>query len=71
MNIAQKYILLAYYCHSSTKFICLYEIFLYEGILDSEVQIHGFINVRSDRVSRPGGGVCMFLSKTILSTKFV
>ena len=40
-----------------------------EGILDSEVQIPGYIIVRSDRVSRPGGGVCLYLRK-ILSTKF-
>ena len=71
MNIAhlyakyrQKNKLLADYCDSSTMFICLCEIFLHEGILDSEVQIPGFIIVRSDRVSRPGGGVCLYLRKT-------
>ena len=70
MNIAhlyakyrQKYIL-ADYCDSSTMFICLCETFLHEGILDSEVQIPGFISVRSDRVSRPG--VCMYLRNNLI-----
>ena len=62
MNIAhlyakyrQKNKLLAHYCDSSTMFICLCKTFLHEGILDSEVQITGFIIARSDRVHRPGG----------------
>ena len=70
MNIAHLYAkyrwkskLLADYSDSSTMFICLCETFLHEGILDSEVQITGFIIVRSDRVSRPGGGVCLYLRK--------
>ena len=51
---------------ASTMFICLCETFLHEGILDSEVQIPGFIIVRSDRVSRPGGGVCLYLRKNLI-----
>ena len=47
-------------------FICLGETFPHEGILDSEVQIPGFIIVRSDRVSRPGGGVCLYLRKNLI-----
>ena len=47
-------------------FICLCETFLHEGILDSVVQIPGLIIVRSDRVSRPGGGVCLYLKKMYL-----
>ena len=74
MNIAHLYAkyrqkkqqLLADYCDSSTMFICLCEKFLHGGILDSEVQIPGFIIVRSDRVSRPGGGVCLYLRKSYL-----
>ena len=73
MNIAhlyakyrQKNKLLADYCDSSTMFICLSETFLHEGILDSEVLIPGFIIVRSDRVSRPGGGVCLYLRKNLI-----
>ena len=58
--------LLADYCDSSTMFICLCETFLHEGILDSEVQIPGFIIVRSDRVFRPGGGVCLYLRKKLI-----
>ena len=70
MNIAhlyakcrQKNTLLADYCDSSTMFICLCETFLHEGILDSEVQIPDFFIARSDRVSRPGGGVCLYSRK--------
>ena len=73
MNIAhlyakyrQKNKRLAYYCDSLTMFICLCETFLHEGILDSVVQIPGFIIVRSDRVSRPGGGVCLYLRKNLI-----
>ena len=62
----QKNKLLADYCDSSTMFICLCETFLHEGILDSEVRIPGFIIVRSDRVSRPGGGVCLYYKKYCL-----
>ena len=73
MNIAhlyakyrQKTKLLVDYCDdSSTMFICICETFLHEGILDSEVQIPGFIIVRSDRVFRPGGGVCLYLKNLI------
>ena len=72
INIAHLYAkyrpknkLLADYCDSSTMFICLCETFLHEGILDNEVQIPGFIIVRNDRVSRPGGGVCLYLRKNL------
>ena len=47
-------------------FICLCETFLHDGILDSEVQIPGFIIVSSDRVSRPGGGVCLYFRKNLI-----
>ena len=43
--------------------LCSSETFLLEDILDSKVQITGFIIVRSDSVSRPGGGVCLYLKK--------
>ena len=73
MNIAhlyakyrQKNKLLADYCDSSIMFICLCETFLHEIKLDSEIQIPGFIIVRSDRVSRPGGGVCLYLRKNLI-----
>ena len=73
MNIAhlyakyrQKNKLLADYCDSSTMFICLCETFLHEGMLDSEVQMPSFIIVRSDGVSRPGGGVCLYLRKNLI-----
>ena len=73
MNIAhlydkyrQKNELLTDYCDSPTVFICLCETFLHESILDSEVNIPGFIIVRSDRVSRPGGGVCLYLTENCI-----
>ena len=73
MNIAhlyaeyrQKNKILADYCDSSTIFICLCETFPHDGILDSEVQIPGFIIVRCDRVSRPGGEVCLYLRKHLI-----
>ena len=73
MNIAHLYAkyreknnLFADYCDSSTMLICSCESFLHEGILDSEVQIPGLIIVRSDRVSRPGGGVCLYLRKNLI-----
>ena len=48
-------------------FICLCKTFLHEGILDREVQIPVFIIDRSDRVSRPGGGVCLYLKTNLIS----
>ena len=73
MNIAHlydkyrhKYKVLVDYCDYSTMFICLCKTFLHEDILDSEVQIPGFIIVRSDSVSRPGGGVCLCLRKNLI-----
>ena len=80
MNIAhlyakyrQKNKRLADYCDSSTMFICLCEIFLHEGILDSEVLIPDFIIVRSDRVSRPGWGMSVFKKNLIykIPTQYV
>ena len=78
MNIAhlyaryrQEFFFWADYCDSSTMFICSCETFLHEGILESEVQIPGFIIVRSDRVSRPGGELCLYIGKKIIFTKFV
>ena len=45
-------------------FICFCETFLHEGIVDSEVQIPGFIIVRSDRVFR--WGMSVFKKKSYL-----
>ena len=47
--------------------LCLCETFLRESILDSEVQIPGFIIVRSDRVPRPGRGVCLYFRKNVIT----
>ena len=62
----EQHVANADYCDSSTMFICLCKTLLHDGILDSEVQIPGFIIVRSDRVSRPGGGVCLYLRKNLI-----
>ena len=45
----------------STLFLCLCETFLHEGILDSEIKICGFSIIRCDRMSRDGGGVCVYV----------
>ena len=62
----QKNKLLADYRDSSIMFMCLCETFLHQGILDSELQIPGFIIVRSDRVPRSVGGICLYLRKNII-----
>ena len=67
----QKNKSLADYCDSSTMFICLCETFIHEGILDSEVQISGISIVRCDRVSRPGGEVCMYLRNKLIYKIFL
>ena len=45
-------------------FLCLCETFLHEGILDSEIKISGFSIIRCDRMSRAGGGVCVYVSNS-------
>ena len=51
-------------CDRSTLFLCLCETFLHEWILDSEIQISGFSIIRCDRMSRAGGGVCVYVSNS-------
>ena len=48
----------------STLFVCLCETFLHEGILDSEIKLSGFSIIRCDRMSRAGGGVCVYVPNT-------
>ena len=68
MNIArlktkskQKLKFLADLCNTTTLFLCFYETFLHDGIQDSEIQIPDFSITRSDRYSRVGGGVCVYI----------
>ena len=48
----------------STLFVALCETFLNDNIFDAEIQMQGFNVCRTDRLSRPGGGV-VSISKTI------
>ena len=48
----------------STLFVALCETFLNDNIFDTEIQMQGYIVCRTDRLSRPGGGVCFYI-KTI------
>ena len=72
MNIArlmtknkQKQKFLADLCNSTTLFLCFCETFLHDGIQYSEIQIPDFSIGRSDRYSRVGGGVCMYVRNTV------
>ena len=53
-------------CTSSTLFICICETFLFDGINDSEIHLPDFTIIRCDRISREGGGVCIYLRNSIL-----
>ena len=61
----QKLKFLADLCNSTTLFLCFCETFLHDGIQDSEIQIPDFSIVRSDRYSRVGGGVCVYVRTTV------
>ena len=72
MNIArlmtkskQKLKFLADLGNSITLFLCFCETFLHDGIQDSEIQIPDFSIARSDRYSRFGGGVCVYVRNTV------
>ena len=53
-------------CTSSTLFICICATFLFDGIHDSEIHLPDFTVIRCDRISREGGGVCIYLRNSIL-----
>ena len=68
MNIArlmtiskQKLKFLSDRCNSTTLLWCFCETFLHDGIQDSEIQIPDFSIAKSDRYSRVGGGVCVYV----------
>ena len=72
MNIAhlisktkQKLKFLADLCDANTLFLCFCETFLHDGISDSEIQIPEFSITRCDRLSRVGGGVCIYLRNSV------
>ena len=75
MNIAhlisktkQKLKFLADLCDANTLFLCFCETFLHAGI---EIQIPGFSITRCDRLSRIGGGVCIYMKKSVNFTTCV
>ena len=45
----------------NVQILCITETKLNKHILDSEISVDGYIIVRRDRHSGPGGGVCMFI----------
>ena len=49
----------------STLFVDLCETFLNANIFDAEIQMQGYIVCRTDRLSRPGGGVCFYIKDHI------
>ena len=49
----------------STLFLGLCETFLFDGINYCEIQIPDFTVIRCDRLSREGGGVCIYLRNSI------
>ena len=49
----------------STLFVALCETFLNANIFDAEIQMQGYIVCRTDRLSRPGGGVCFYIKDHI------
>ena len=49
-----------------TFVIALCETFLSDDISDSEIYMKGFSLARSDRISRFGGGVCMYIRDGLL-----
>ena len=53
-------------CTSSTLFICICETFLFDSIKDSKIHLPDFTVIRCDRISREGGGVCIYLRNSIL-----
>ena len=53
-------------CTSSTLFICICESFLFDCINDSKIYLPDFTVIRCDRISREGGGVCIYLRNSIL-----
>ena len=73
MNIAhlisktkQKLKFLADLCDANTLFLCFCETFLHDGMIgDSEIQIPEFSITRCDRLSRVGGGVCIYLRNSV------
>ena len=62
----QKLKFLAYLGNSTTRFLCFCETFLHDGIQDSEIQITYFSIARSDRYSRVGCGVCVYVRNTVI-----
>ena len=78
MNIAhlisktkQKLKFLADLCDANTLFLCFCETFLHDGIGDIEIQLPDLSITRCDRLSRVGGGVCIYMKKSVNFTTCV
>ena len=78
MNIAhlisktkQKLKFLADLCDANTLFLCFCETFSNDGIGDIEIQIPDFSFTRCDRLSRVGGGVCIYMKQSVNFTTCV
>ena len=54
-------------CSNNTLFVALCETFLSDVISDSEIYISNFNIIRSDRHSRIGGGVCIYLKQFVMT----
>ena len=52
---------LADLCHVNTLCLCFCETYLHDGIGDIEIHIPEFSMSRCDRLSRVGGGVCIYM----------
>ena len=62
---------LADLCDANTLFLCFCETFLHDGIGDIEIQIPEFSITRCDRLVRVGGGVCIYMKKSVNFTTCV
>ena len=67
----QKIKFLVDLCDANTLFLCFCETFLHDGIGDIEIQIPDFSITRCDRLSRVGGGVCIYMKKSVNFTTCV
>lgn len=50
---------------TNTLFIGLFETFLNNNIIDEEICMEGFNVIRSDRIGRVGGGVCLYINQSV------
>ena len=58
-------------CDANTLFLCFCKTFLHNGNGDIEIQIPDFSITRCGRLSRVGGGVCIYMKKSVNFTTCV